>query len=260
MKKLIFIMLFCFIFSFSVSAAETDIYEEQYEISGAEEINDFLDDETRNFLEINGIDPKNPDWVNSIKNENIISHIIDFIKSGAKAPARAAAAIIGIILISAAVTAFGEQTGRFEPALFAATLAVGGVIAADIWGVVSSAAEALLNYGFSNYKIETLVEENASFGMVDVEKGKSAQVEAVTQSSLKRLVNKQSENKNGHRQNDSVRNQANGRRGSARCARAARSILLSVTDSSHGEHLPLGWSYFTPGREKCQLPVCTISP
>lgn len=143
MKKLIFIMLFCFIFSFSVSAAETDIYEEQYEISGAEEINDFLDDGTRNFLEINGIDPKNPDWVNSIKNENIISHIIDFIKSGAKAPARAAAAIIGIILISAAVTAFGEQTGRFEPALFAATLAVGGVIAADIWGVVSSAAEAL---------------------------------------------------------------------------------------------------------------------
>ncbi len=143
MKKLILIIFFCFVFTLGVSAEETDLYGEQYEISGAEEINDFLDDETKRFLESNGLDPKNPNWVNSISSENIISHIIDFIKSGAKAPAKAAAAIMGIILITAAVTSFGDSSGRFAPALFAAALAVVGIVAADIWGVVSSAAEAL---------------------------------------------------------------------------------------------------------------------
>ena len=143
MRKLVLIILFCFAFSLGVKAEETDLYGEQYEISGAEEIKDFLDDETKDFLEKNNLDPKNPDWVNSLSQENIFSHIIEFVKSGAKAPAKAAAAIMGIILITAAVTSFGDPSGRFAPALFAATLAVAGIVAADIWGVISSTAEAL---------------------------------------------------------------------------------------------------------------------
>ena len=99
--------------------------------------------------------------------------------------------------------AIGVKTGSTTNAKYCLSSAatrngltlIGVVLGAETTNERFETAKELLNYGFSNYKIETLVEENASFGMVDVEKGKSAQVEAVTQSSLKRLVNKQSENK-----------------------------------------------------------------
>ncbi len=56
-------------------------------------------------------------------------------------------------------------------------------------------AKQLLNYGFSNYKIETLTEKGVSFGTANVSKGKVATVNAVTESSFKRLSNSRSGNK-----------------------------------------------------------------
>ncbi len=143
MKRLIFIVLFSVFFTLSVSAEETPYYKEQYEISGAEGIKQYIDDDALNFLEENGLDPSKEGWVNSLEAQNIFSHIWDFVKNGAKGPAKAAAFILSIILITAAVTSFGDEQGRFAPALFAATLAVAAVLAVDVWAAVSVAAKAL---------------------------------------------------------------------------------------------------------------------
>lgn len=143
MKKIIFTILFSILFILPVSAQETSYYSEQYEMSGIEEIKEYIDEDALRFLEENGLSPENEGWVNSLNAENIFSHIWDFVKNGAKGPSRAAAFILSIILITAAVTSFGDTDGRFAPALFAATLAVALVLATDVWKVISASAEVL---------------------------------------------------------------------------------------------------------------------
>lgn len=99
--------------------------------------------------------------------------------------------------------AIGVKTGSTTNAKYCLSSAatrdgltlIGVVLGAETTNERFEAAKQLLNYGFSNYKIETMVEKNTSFGMANILKGKTSQVEAVTETSLKRLANKQSENK-----------------------------------------------------------------
>ena len=99
--------------------------------------------------------------------------------------------------------AIGVKTGSTTNAKYCLSSAatrdgltlIGVVLGAETTNERFEAAKQLLNYGFSNYKIETMVEKNTSFGMANILKGKNSQVEAVAESSLRKLVNKQSENK-----------------------------------------------------------------
>ena len=143
MKKLVFIILFSFLLALPVAAQDTDYYKEQYEMSGVEEIKQYIDEDSLDFLEENGLDPQNPTWVNSLNTKNIFSHIWEFVKSGLRVPVKAGAAILSVILITAAITSFGDEQGRFAPALFAATLAVAAILSADVWEAVYVSAKTL---------------------------------------------------------------------------------------------------------------------
>lgn len=99
--------------------------------------------------------------------------------------------------------AIGVKTGSTTNAKYCLSSAatrdgltlIGVVLGAETTNERFEIAKQLLNYGFSNYKIETMVEKNTSFGMGDVLKGKTTQVEAVAETSFKRLANKQAESK-----------------------------------------------------------------
>ncbi len=99
--------------------------------------------------------------------------------------------------------AIGVKTGSTTNAKYCLSSAatrdgltlIGVVLGAETTNERFETAKELLNYGFSNYKIETLVEENKDFGTVAVSKGKIAEVKAVTKKSFKRLKNKQEEKK-----------------------------------------------------------------
>ncbi len=101
--------------------------------------------------------------------------------------------------------AIGVKTGSTTNAKYCLSSAatrdgltlIGVVLGAETTNERFETAKELLNYGFSNYKIETLVEENKDFGTVAVSKGKMAEVKAVTKNSFKRLKNKQEEKKVG---------------------------------------------------------------
>lgn len=98
--------------------------------------------------------------------------------------------------------AIGVKTGSTTNAKYCLSSAAsrdGLTIVAVVLGAETTnerfeTAKELLNYGFANYKIETLTEANKSFGTANVLKGKTTKVEAVTKNSLKRLIDKQSEN------------------------------------------------------------------
>ena len=99
--------------------------------------------------------------------------------------------------------AIGVKTGSTTNAKYCLSSAatregltlIGVVLGAETTNERFETAKQLLNYGFSNYKIETLTEKGVSFGMAPVSKGKSATVNAVTESSFKRLSNSRSGNK-----------------------------------------------------------------
>lgn len=142
MKRIILCFIFMFIFILPVSAEEADIYSEQYEISGAGELEDALPDSTREYFSEIGIDPKDPDWIDSISGENVFKHIWEFIKTGAKTPLRAGAAILGIILITAAFSAVNEESSVMTAAMYACTLTAAAVIGIPIFESITAAVNA----------------------------------------------------------------------------------------------------------------------
>ena len=142
MKKIVvLIVFFIAVLSPKASAAEND-YKQQFDASGAGEIKYALDEDSRSFLEENGIDAADYDFVNDISVSSVFSHISDFLKSGMKSPLKAGAMIAAIILMSAAFTSFNLEAEKFAPALYAATLAVTVIIAKDIWDCVLGAVNA----------------------------------------------------------------------------------------------------------------------
>ena len=153
MKKaglFIFICLLAAAFVFPVSAQEKsadEFYAEQYENSGADEINDSLPDETREYLEENGIDPSDYNWVNSLTAESVFGHIVGFIASGAKAPLRAGAGVIAIILIAAAFGSMEIKSSAVTAAVYASAAAAAAVVAVPVWSVINASVDALKGTG-----------------------------------------------------------------------------------------------------------------
>lgn len=141
MKRIIAAIIVALLFALPVRADE--VYSEQYEISGADELYDALPDKTQDFFNENGINLGDENWVNNLSGENVFRHVFDFLSKGAVAPLKSGAAIISVILITAAFLSFGDTRERFAPALLAATLGVAAVTAADIWSSVSAASGAI---------------------------------------------------------------------------------------------------------------------
>ncbi len=143
------IIIFCaviLIFTVNVSAAEVnqdEFYENQLELSGADRLNEALPDDTRDFLNENGIETQNKDWINSITPQSVFSHIWSFLKSGAKAPFGAAGIILAIILVSAAAESGKIGSASGEAVTFATTLSASAAVAIPSFEVITSSVDAL---------------------------------------------------------------------------------------------------------------------
>ena len=153
-KKLRILILFCLLsalLTLGVRAEESgspdEFYSEQYKNSGAEEIENNLPEQTREYFNENGIDPSDYNWVNSISAESVFKHIFTFIASGAKAPLKAGAGIIAIILISAALGCVEIKSSAMTAAVYAAAAASAAVIAVPVSSVINASVNALRGTG-----------------------------------------------------------------------------------------------------------------
>lgn len=115
MKRVICVIFLCLLFAITASAEE-NTYLEQYEASGAKELEGLLSDDVRDFFTAFGIDPENPDWVNKITAENIFSQIAEFLKEGGRGPLKAAAQMFGIIILYAAAN-LSHRLAKYKNAL-----------------------------------------------------------------------------------------------------------------------------------------------
>ena len=149
MKNIITLLIsLCFLLAVPLAAsAENSKYDEIYEYSGADGVLDSLDAKTRDFFDTEGINPKDYNWVNSLKTENVFSHIWRFIRDGAKTPIRSGYTVLAILLISAAVKAYQKENAADTAVKFAVTLAVSGVLISGVWGSINTAVTAIKGCG-----------------------------------------------------------------------------------------------------------------
>lgn len=145
MKRVVFLLIFLtFLFAPTLCCyAESSDYQEQYDALEVDEIKESLNDETKRLLEENGIDPKNPDWVNRISDQGVYEHIKDFLTSGMKTPLKAGAAILSVIIVTAAITAFGTDSASNQTAIYACTVACAAIISVNILSTLSAAADTM---------------------------------------------------------------------------------------------------------------------
>ena len=129
------------------SGSPDEFYSEQYKNSGSEEIENNLPEQTREYFKNNGIDPSDYNWVNSISAESVFKHIFTFIASGAKAPLKAGAGILAIILISAALGCVEIKSSAMTAAVYAAAAASAAVIAVPVSSVINASVNALQGTG-----------------------------------------------------------------------------------------------------------------
>ncbi len=138
MKKLFFVILFLILFTTTVYAEETDIYKEQLENSGILEIEDKLPQDVREYINKNGLDIRDYNWINNIKNENVFSHILSFLKGGLKKPLISLGVITAIIIINALL--FEKENSEVSPVVtYAAVISIAAAIISPIFSSINTA-------------------------------------------------------------------------------------------------------------------------
>lgn len=143
LKRITVIILFLLVFTLPVSAQENDIYNEQYESIGADDIKYSLPEETRQFLYENGIDPSDYNWTDNLSSENVFAHIWNFITKEIKKPLSVCAACLCIILITAAITSFANNDSSMTAATYTSVLSVCALLVPTALSSVTASVSAL---------------------------------------------------------------------------------------------------------------------
>ncbi len=146
-KRIVLTLIFVILFSVSVNAEESDIYKEQLEISGADELSDSLPPEIQQYLEEYSIDISDYNWVNNLNYQNVFSHIWSFITGGAKNQLATFGCVLGVILISAALTD-NSVGGINQTVNYVTVLCIAAVILTPLFSSITAAVDALKNCAY----------------------------------------------------------------------------------------------------------------
>lgn len=140
---LLIFLVVLFLPSTKVNAETEDFLNEQYKISGAENLDEYLPESTREFLNESGITPDTKDWGESLNPKNVFLHIWSFLKSGAKKPLALGAVILSLTLISAAIGGMGSGGAAMLSADFAVSLSVAVAVISPLFSVITAGLSAL---------------------------------------------------------------------------------------------------------------------
>lgn len=147
MKKISIIILFvvcCFGFSV-VSYAETANSGDTFSLIGADELNDIIDQNAKDFITKNEIDVRDYLWVNKLTPQSVFSGLIDILKSGFKKPLKSGVAILSVIFLTAGFTSLDLKSGIMRALSAATTLTVSLILLNDVFVCISGSV-SLLKY------------------------------------------------------------------------------------------------------------------
>lgn len=141
MKRIIAVLLFMGIFCINVSAQ--DPYKDQYELSGAEDIYEMLDENAREAVDRFDIDISDPDWVGKLTPKNIFRQIGEFIKTGAKTPLACGAGMLGVMILMAAAATFDSFKPFNDIASYVFVLISAAGILLPMFSLIESCGSAI---------------------------------------------------------------------------------------------------------------------
>lgn len=109
MKVLICISVLFLLFGFTASADTLDdLYNQQLDASGAEELWDKLPDGTKELLDRIGINEFNANTFTQLKPKNVYDNLLELLKQQAKDPLRSAGVLLGVVLLYALMNGMKE--------------------------------------------------------------------------------------------------------------------------------------------------------
>ena len=187
MKKLLPILLFCVLFTTTAAAQDKSeiLYQEQFEGSGAGELENSLPDETKEFLFEMGMDPENPESLTDIGIGTFFTKLWETAKEQMAAPFKAMLALFGVILLVALTEGIGE-TGLQKPVQgatgYAATLAAAVIVILPLCSTIFKTAQAVkLSAGFMLALVPVLAGILVAAGRVGSSAAFSASLYGVSQ-------------------------------------------------------------------------------
>lgn len=146
-KKISMILLFVLLLSVNVNAEENDIYKEQLEISGANQLTESLPQEIQEYLEEYSIDISDYNWVNNLNYKNVFSHIWDFLSGGAKKHLATFGCVLGVILLTAAL--MGNSVGSVNQTVnYVTVLCIAALILTPLFSTITATVDALKNCAY----------------------------------------------------------------------------------------------------------------
>ncbi len=143
MFKRIIILIGIIYFSLPVINVKASVYEQQHNASGSGDLQYALPDETREFMNENGLNTENEKWTDNLTVENVFTHIFSFLKSGAKAPLSATLSIIAVIIISSVITANAEGGSVSGVCLFATAVSAAALICIPVFSTINATVNAM---------------------------------------------------------------------------------------------------------------------
>lgn len=145
-KRFFISLVLIFVFSVSVNAEEIspeEFYDNQLKSAGVSELEEYLPEETKNFLNENSLNPENEGWTRAIEPKNVFTHIWGFLKSGAKTPLASGAVIVSITLISAALGGMNIKGASSVATGYAISLTAAAAVITPVFSVISAGTYAL---------------------------------------------------------------------------------------------------------------------
>lgn len=146
MKKIIITLLLLLLFSLP-AYAQDDIYQNQLELSGAQEIKELLPRDAADILDSLEIDITDPKMAEKITVKGIFAHIGEFIKSGGTAPAKTGLSVLAVIIITASLSCIRREGELSTATELVCTAAVAGALLVPLYSLIQSTASAMKGVG-----------------------------------------------------------------------------------------------------------------
>ena len=115
-KRIMMILILMMIFTLPVNAETydfNDIYNEQYDNLGVDELYSLIDDDTKKIVDEFGFDPKDMNSIRNLSIENILTILSTLFKDGLKAPIGAFISIIAASILLGAIKAAEPDNENF---------------------------------------------------------------------------------------------------------------------------------------------------
>lgn len=144
-RRIACITLLILMLSIPVSAKESyedEFLKEQYKNSGADDLENYLPEDTREFMKENGLVPEANEILDNITAENVFSHIWGFLKGGIKAPVACGGAVLAVILISAVISSSSNDVTA-QSCNYASVICAAAVIIVPVYSVIKSGVDAM---------------------------------------------------------------------------------------------------------------------